>query len=94
LSYAPGGPRIAAVMNFSQRLTQEAEDDAILMTRQLINAVHAMGGSYYLPYRPHATVEQFSAGYKRAAEFASLKRSVDPNQLFRSAFWDGYLSKL
>lgn len=94
LSYAPGGPRIAAVMNFSQMLTQEAEDNAKIMTRQLIDAVHTLGGSYYLPYRPHATVDQFSSVYTRATEFASLKRSVDPNQLFRSAFWDRYLSTL
>jgi len=92
LSYAPNGPRIAAVMNFSQKLSSTAEDDAIVMTRRLIDAVHSLGGSYYLPYRPHATTSQFTSVYNRAAEFASLKRSLDPQLVFRNAFWDKYMA--
>lgn len=91
LSYAPSGPRIAAVLNFGQELSQRAEDDAVRMTRRLIDAVHSIGGSYYLPYRPHATVEQFLSGYERSNEFAAAKRRIDPKLLFRNAFWDNYL---
>jgi hypothetical protein len=60
----------------------------------MIEAVQAIGGSYYLPYRPHASVAQFAAGYTRAAEFAALKRKVDPGLLFRNALWEKYLAKI
>ncbi|MEO1494256.1 MAG: FAD-binding oxidoreductase [Pseudomonadota bacterium] len=94
LSYAPDGPRIAAVLSFSQEMSARAEADMTAMTRRLIDAVHEIGGSYYLPYRPHATLGQFRAGYKGAEAFAALKRRLDPDLLFRNALWDRYLSAL
>ena len=94
LSYAPDGPRIASVLLFSQEMTARAEADMAWMTARLIDAVHVIGGSYYLPYRPHATVEQFRQGYGRAAEFVALKRQYDPGLLFRNALWDKYLGDI
>lgn len=94
LSYAPRGSRIASVMSFSQEMTARAEADMASMTRRLIDAVLALGGSYYLPYRPHATVEQFVKGYPRATEFVKLKRDLDSGLLFRNALWDNYLSDM
>jgi FAD/FMN-containing dehydrogenase len=94
LSYAPQGPRIAAVMLFSQEMSARAEADMARMTRALIEAVAGIGGAYYLPYRPHATAGQFARVYPRAAEFAALKRRVDPGLLYRNALWDTYLTSL
>ena len=94
LSYAPLGSRIASVMSFSQEMTARGDADMALMTRKLIKAVHELGGSYYLPYRPHATVAQFSEGYERSAEFAALKRELDPGLVLRNALWDRYLADL
>lgn len=94
LSYAPAGPRIASVLLFSQEMTTRAEADMAWMTSRLIAAVQEIGGSYYLPYRPHATPEQFRQGYARAGEFAALKRQVDPGLLFRNALWDRYIAPL
>ena len=93
LSYATE-PRIAAVMSFSQEKTARAEADMQRMTRELIDGIAAIGGSYYLPYRPHATSQQFQAAYPRAAEFAAAKRWLDPSLLFRNNFWDKYLEPL
>lgn len=62
LSYAPR-PRIAAVMSFTQEMTHRSEADMARMTTALIEAVLAIGGSYYLPYRPHATRDQFQRAY-------------------------------
>ncbi|HMS96671.1 MAG TPA: FAD-binding oxidoreductase, partial [Tabrizicola sp.] len=92
LSYAPKGPRIASVLLFSQEMTARAEADMERMTQEMIEAVLAIGGSYYLPYRPHATVDQFQRCYGRAAEFAALKRQVDPGLRLRNALWDTYLA--
>ena len=93
LAYAPG-PRIAAVMLFSQEMTARAEADHRRMTQELIERVLELGGTYYLPYRPHATPEQFKRAYPRAEEFVARKLEIDPDRLFRSLFWDNYLEGL
>jgi FAD/FMN-containing dehydrogenase len=92
LSYAPNGPRIASVLLFSQEMTARAEADMARMTQEMVEAVLAIGGSYYLPYRLHPTPGQFLRCYPRAAEFAALKRQVDPGLRFRNALWDNYLA--
>jgi FAD/FMN-containing dehydrogenase len=94
LSYAPEGPRIASVLLFSQEMTARAENDMARMTQAMIEAVIGIGGSYYLPYRLHATEDQFARGYTRATEFAALKRQVDPGLRFRNALWDRYLARM
>jgi FAD/FMN-containing dehydrogenase len=92
LSYAPNGPRIASVLLFSQEMTARAEADMARMTAELIEAVLAIGGSYYLPYRPHATLDQFRRCYTRSADFVALKRQVDPGLRLRNALWDTYMA--
>ena len=93
LAYAPG-PRIACVMLFSQEMTERAEADHKRMTRELIDRVLELGGTYYLPYRPHASRRQFRRAYPRAQEFAARKLELDPGKLFRNTFWDNYLEGL
>jgi len=93
LAYAPV-PRIAAVMSFSQEMTARAEADMARMTRALIDGITAIGGTYYLPYRPHASVAQLDAAYPRASAFAAAKRELDPDLTFRNNLWDSYLGKL
>ena len=93
LAYAPE-PRIAAVLLFSQEKTVRGENDMAHMTQALIERVLDMGGTYYLPYRPHATLAQLSRGYPRAAAFAASKRAADPDLLFRNHLWDGYFARL
>ena len=95
-SYLPHSPQptIAAVMSFTQEKTARAEADHARMTRDLIDRIVALGGTYYLPYRPHATLDQFTAAYPRAAEFAALKRQIDPQLTLRNHLWDRYLTPL
>ena len=93
LAHSPT-PRLAAVMSFSQEMSARAEADMARMTRQLIDGIAAISGSYYLPYRPHATVAQFARVYPRAAEFAAAKRALDPSLTLRNALWDTYLEPL
>lgn len=93
LSYAPV-PRIAAVMSFSQEMTARGEADMARMTRDLIDGITAIEGSYYLPYRPHATRAQFVKTYQHAADFAAKKREIDPKLIFRNNLWDQYLEAL
>lgn len=87
-------PTIAAVMSFTQEMTARAEADHRRMTQALIERVLAIGGRYYLPYRPHATLEQFTRAYPRASELAALKREIDPNLTLRNNLWDSYMAPL
>jgi FAD/FMN-containing dehydrogenase len=93
LAYATE-PRIAAVMLFSQEKTKRGEADMARMTHALIDRVLEIGGTYYLPYRPHASLAQLSRAYPRAAAFAAAKRQADPSLCFRNALWDRYFSQL
>jgi FAD/FMN-containing dehydrogenase len=93
LAYATE-PRIAAVMLFSQEKSLRGEADMARMTSELIERVLAIGGTYYLPYRPHATLDQFKRGYPRHAEFVAKKRLVDPGLTFRNGLWENYLAKI
>lgn len=90
LSYA-SVPRLAAVMSFSQEISARAEADMTRLTRDLVEGMLAIGGSYYLPYRPHARLDQFHRAYPRAAAFAARKRELDPGLTLRNALWDNYL---
>ena len=75
-------PMIAFVMFFNQRRTASADHDMEQMTRELIDASLRSGGRYYLPYRLHASGEEFREAYPQAEDFFRLKRKYDPDDLF------------
>ncbi len=79
------------VLYHKQRAWSGADRQAGTWTRQLVDTALALGGRYYLPYRLHATPEQFHRAYPEAAAFAALKRQVDPQRRFRNRLWDKYL---
>lgn len=81
---------LAFVMLFNQERTDEGEERMQRMTQGLIDAAHSLDGSYYLPYRLHATAEQFHAAYPMAREFFGKKREYDPGELFQNQFYLRY----
>jgi FAD/FMN-containing dehydrogenase len=81
---------IAFVMFFSQRRTGAADEDMEQMTRELIDAALQSGGRYYLPYRLHASDDEFRAAYPQAEDFFRLKRKYDPDNLFANEFYLKY----
>jgi FAD/FMN-containing dehydrogenase len=91
LAYAPEA-RIAAVMLFVQPTTKAGDDAQRQMTEKLIERVLALGGSYYLPYRLHATRAQMERAYPRLAFALERKRHYDPDLLFRNMLWDHYFA--
>jgi hypothetical protein len=60
------------------------------LTRELIETALEHGGRFYLPYRLHATAEQFRRAYPQGAEFFAKKRIYDPDSLFENAFFLKY----
>ncbi len=89
LRYA-GQRMIAFVLLFDQPKTDAGEARMQALTRELIDAAIAHEGRYYLPYRLHATVEQFHQAYPRARQFFELKREYDPDELFQNKFYVKY----
>ncbi len=79
-------------MLFVQPMTSEADADMQAMTEKLIDHVLSVGGSFYLPYRLHATREQVRKAYPRTDEFIAAKRRYDPQLRFRNAMWDKYFA--
>lgn len=84
------GETFAFVLYYKQRTRENAKHRVAVWTRELIDAAIAVGGTYYLPYQPHATPEQFHRAYPRAGELFELKRRVDPDFRFRNVLWDKY----
>lgn len=80
----------AFVLYYKQRVRDNARTRVAVWTRELIDAALSCGGTYYLPYQPHATAEQFHRAYPRARELFSLKRKYDPQFRLRNALWDTY----
>ena len=93
LSYSTT-PWIVAAMFFSQEKTARAEAEMQRMTQELIDGVVSIGGTYYLPYRPHARLDQLTVAYPRAADSAAAKRKMGPKLILRNNFWDRYLGEL
>ena len=78
------------VMLFNQHRSPTADAKMQALTQELIEAALAVGGTYYLPYRLHATPAQFHRAYPQATEFFQLKRKYDPLSLFQNYFYVKY----
>lgn len=78
------------VMLFVQERTPAGEEQMRQLTRQLVDVVMELGGTYYLPYRLHATSAQFERAYPMAPDFFALKRKYDPDEIFLNAFYQTY----
>ncbi|MDB5799177.1 MAG: FAD-binding protein [Rhodocyclales bacterium] len=84
------GETFAFVLYYKQRTGEDAREQVAVWTRELVDIVLGVGGTYYLPYQPHATPEQFHRAYPRARELFALKRELDPGYRLRSVLWDKY----
>jgi FAD/FMN-containing dehydrogenase/SAM-dependent methyltransferase len=80
----------AFVLYYKQGTRAHQRNKVSVWTRELIDAALSVGGSYYLPYQPHATPAQFRAAYPRAGEYFALKARLDPGHKFRNTLWNTY----
>jgi FAD/FMN-containing dehydrogenase len=81
---------LSLVMLFSQKRDAEGEQRMSKLTQDLVAAALRHDGCYYLPYRLHATPEQFAQAYPQAKDFFALKRKYDPDGLFQNEFYLKY----
>ena len=81
---------ISLVMLFSQARDATGEEKMSKLTQEIVAAALRHDGRYYLPYRLHATPEQFNETYPQAKKFFELKRKYDPDELFQNEFYLKY----
>jgi decaprenylphospho-beta-D-ribofuranose 2-oxidase len=60
------------------------------VTRELVDAAIAHGGTYYLTYQLYPTPDQLHRAYPRAMHAFERKRFYDPGELFSSQFYERY----
>ncbi len=80
----------AFVVYYKQKTDEVEKNKVGVWTRELIDAVIEHNGTYYLPYQPHATIEQFHKAYPNAKKLFELKKELDPHFKFRNVLWDKY----
>jgi FAD/FMN-containing dehydrogenase len=80
----------AFVLYYKQRTRVNAKERVAVWTRELVEAAISCGGTYYLPYQPHATWDQVQRAYPRVHEMFALKRRFDPEFRLRNVLWDTY----
>ncbi len=80
----------AFVVYYSQGTTDKDREQVGIWTREMIDAIIAENGSYYLPYQPHATMAQFRAAYPNADKYFFVKYVVDPDNRFQNKLWEKY----
>lgn len=78
------------VMLFNQAKTNEAEEQMKAATQRMIDATISLKGTYYLPYRLHATKDQMNRSYPQANQFFLLKKKYDPSEVFQNKFYQTY----
>jgi FAD/FMN-containing dehydrogenase len=78
------------VMSFVQTRSADGEQRMQAMTRALIDAAIAAGGSFYLPYRLHATTEQLRRAYPAWDSAMQAKSRYDPGGIFDNGLYQAY----
>jgi FAD/FMN-containing dehydrogenase len=78
------------VMSFRQERTPEADSRMGEVARALIDAAAVVGGTFYLPYRLHATGEQLHRAYPAWEAAMAAKARLDPHRVFRNGLFDSY----
>lgn len=59
-------------------------------TKELVDAVMQLKGTFYLPYQRYATREQVHAVYPQFSKLNKLKSKYDPGDLFMNQFYSTY----
>ncbi|MEK7641360.1 MAG: FAD-dependent oxidoreductase [Patescibacteria group bacterium] len=83
----------AFVVYYKQGTDEESRKKVGEWTRQMIDQVLTVGGTYYLPYQLLATDDQIHRAYPHLVEYFEIKNAYDPTDKFTNKLWDTYYSK-
>ncbi len=80
----------AFVVYYKQGTDEKSKEHVGNWTREMIDQVLSVGGTYYLPYQLHATKNQLKKAYPHLEEYFVIKKKYDPNNKFTNSLWDKY----
>lgn len=80
----------AFVIYYKQKTSKEARETVKQWTVEMTDAILSENGSWYLPYQPHASVEQFNKAYPNSFKYFAIKDSLDPQHRFTNKLLDRY----
>jgi FAD/FMN-containing dehydrogenase len=80
----------AFVIYYKQGTNTEARERVKKWTVDMTDAILSEHGRWYLPYQPHATIEQFQQGYVHADKYFEIKNRLDPEHRFTNKLLDKY----
>ncbi|KIL42446.1 FAD-binding protein [Gordoniibacillus kamchatkensis] len=89
LSYARED-MFALVCLFNVPLTEQGQTQMKQSVQRILDAVMKHRGTYYLPYAPYASLDQFRAMYPNYGVFFNKKDEYDPEHLFMNYFYENY----
>jgi FAD/FMN-containing dehydrogenase len=78
------------VMSFRQERTPQADGRMREVARRLIDVSLSVDGTFYLPYRLHATGDQLRRAYPAWDTAMAAKTRLDPHRVFRNTLFDTY----
>lgn len=87
-------PMIAFVLLIQHPTSEKGIDEAKTYIQKWTDTALNHNGTYYLPYYPYQTIEQFKKAYPQAQQLKMLKDEVDPNHILINNFYENYLQKV
>lgn len=92
LNYAPQ-EMVCFVMFFRGPKTKDFDRKLSLMAQKMTDQALVLKGSYYLPYRPYQSKQQFEKAYPRWKEFKNIKLIYDSSEVFFNQFYENYFGE-
>lgn len=89
LSWAPEEV-FAFVVYYKQGTDDSSRNEVRQWTVEMTDAILSENGRWYLPYQPHASIEQFRKAYPNAEKYFNLKNKLDPQHRFTNKLLDKY----
>ena len=80
----------AFVIYYKQGTDAGARERVRQWTVDMTDAILSENGRWYLPYQPHATVEQFQKGYVHSDKYFEVKNKLDSSHRFTNKLLDKY----
>lgn len=85
---------LAFVVLIQHGVSDEEMAEAAAFVQGWTDVTLTHGGTYYLPYYPYQTPEQFEAAYPHTRDVAARKQQLDPNEVFINHFYTNYVKGL
>lgn len=80
----------AFVIYYKQGVDNDSREEVKQWTLEMTEAILSENGRWYLPYQPHATLQQFEKAYLQSGKYFEVKNRLDPAHRFTNKLLDKY----